>query len=213
MPNWVRNKVTFHGETDRLKELRFFVTSAEDNQFDFENIKKTPDQLLNVQSGVYESIAIECALAAKAGNKSCNKYDETAWFNQKFSFDEAVKLGNKYLDNLKKYGCYDWYDWRVKQWGCKWSACDIEWKDDDYVIFDTPWSMPHGIYLALADCFLDVSFEVDFADEDIGSNCGHAEYNMDYEGSNKVEFIDTDEFACEVWDYDYDEMKEAWELE
>ena len=45
---------------------------------------------------------------------------------------------------LKKYGTDNWYDWAIRNWGCKWDASmsdSIE--DDDYEFrFETPWSIP-----------------------------------------------------------------------
>lgn len=52
------------------------------------------------------------------------------------------------LDHYFKEG---WYSWNVKNWGCKWNACNIVMLDDTsdsygtvtaHYLFDTPWSPP-----------------------------------------------------------------------
>lgn len=66
------------------------------------------------------------------------------------SFKEDIELGNKYLNNYKKYGYCNWYNWSVDKWGTKWNVEDevsvIDLDDDNYEIrFDTAWSCPVGI--------------------------------------------------------------------
>ena len=54
--------------------------------------------------------------------------------------------------------------------------------------------------------------EYEFADEDLGCNCGKGIYNPeDAEGwlfTFEDELEDPRRFAAEVWDYDYDEILE-----
>ena len=55
----------------------------------------------------------------------------------------------------EKYGAGDWYEWSLKNWGCKWDACDIDIQEsnDDFIhlYFNTPWSPPIGFYTKLAN--------------------------------------------------------------
>ena len=66
------------------------------------------------------------------------------------------KTDEQIAELVKKYGATDWYDWSLKNWGCKWDARDIEIEEsgDDnllYLIFDTPWSPPIDFYTKLAN--------------------------------------------------------------
>lgn len=49
---------------------------------------------------------------------------------------------------IEKYGASNWYDWSVKNWGCKWNGSmgDLEYLEDGFIriIFDTPWSVPQN---------------------------------------------------------------------
>ena len=61
------------------------------------------------------------------------------------------KTDEQIAELVKKYGATDWYDWSIKNWGCKWDARDIEIEEsgDDnflYLIFNTPWSPPIDFY-------------------------------------------------------------------
>lgn len=110
---------------------------------------------------------------------------------------------------------FDWYNWHLDNWDTKWNAChaNVERTSDTelIVLFDTAWSFPASIWEKLATKYKTATFDIKFADEDLGNNCGyfHAE-----NGQIDLQWIDTLEFACEVWGYDMDEvipdcMKEA----
>lgn len=73
-------------------------------------------------------------------------------FNEDTRDEEIEKLyneGKTLISNIQKYGAPTWYDWRTKNWGCKWNASsyDINFdeKTNTYTLhFNTPWSPPDG---------------------------------------------------------------------
>jgi len=67
------------------------------------------------------------------------------------------------------------YNWCIKHWGTKWNAYDISYQYDD-LYFDTAWSTPLPIWAALSARFPEMELVIEFADEDIGSNCGILTY-------------------------------------
>lgn len=69
----------------------------------------------------------------------------------------------------------NWRDWCPRHWGTKWNAYDQSLKDGT-LRFDTAWAMPDPIFRALAELFPEVTIAVDYADEDIGNNCGQVVY-------------------------------------
>lgn len=76
---------------------------------------------------------------------------------------------------------FDWYAWRNKYWGTKWGAYDGYVKIGTSTVtfvFSTAWSAPFPIYKKLAEDY-PFKFQVRYADEDIGSNCGIIEYDPD----------------------------------
>ncbi len=204
MPNYVFNKVHFFGNENRIKELRKLVETDE-TAFDFNRIAPMPESL-NLPHGSSETLAIACAYAKSAGKTTCEEF-EKGWRDEK-SFDEWTAIGEKYLDNIEKYGCTTWYDWCYENWGTKWNACEPIWSGANYVTFNTAWSSPVPIYKKLTELFPDVSFEVTYADEDLGNNCGVITWNQ------REGFIDSPmddfDFACDVWGYDPDEMRREY---
>lgn len=202
MPNYVLNRVTFYGSDADLASLRLFVTS-ENNDFDFNNIIHMPKSL-NVEDGSKREVAVACAKARKQGKTKCDEYVNRPWAAEK-PFKEWADLGDVYLSNKELYGYETWYGWCNHNWGTKWNSCDAVWRSDNYVEFETAWNMPEEIFLKLAELFPNLTFEVDFADEDIGINCGRGHFNDD--GNSWVDYVDTPEFACDVWETDYEEWK------
>lgn len=73
-------------------------------------------------------------------------------------------------------GTVCWYNWNSSHWGTKWNAYSVEWKDLGNgrveLRFDTAWAHPEPVIRALSRKFPTEIIEVQFADEDLGSNCG-----------------------------------------
>lgn len=82
------------------------------------------------------------------------------------------ELGNIYINNMLQYGCDTWYDWCCKNWGTKWNSCNACLVDENTYEFDTAWGTPIEVLVALSKQFPNTTIEVDYADEDIGANCG-----------------------------------------
>ena len=84
-----------------------------------------------------------------------------------------------------------WYEWRLDNWGTKWEAYDQMLIEENVLQFDTAWSMPEPIYIALSNKFPEIDFEVEWSDEDSSYNCGVGKYRNgeakinEYEGGSK----------------------------
>ena len=104
----------------------------------------------------------------------------------------------------EQYGENNWYDWSVRNWGTKWNAYDFPetpYKFGEPLCFLTAWSAPHSILEKLTQMFPDIEITHEWADEDIGQNCGR----RCYQGGEQTEEWTPDfdeeavEYACEVW--------------
>lgn len=86
---------------------------------------------------------------------------------------ENDKIGGiiKALQLYQKTGYCYWYDAQREEWGTKWNAYETILYDDQ-IEFKTAWSLPKPILLKLSSMNQDIVFEVRYADEDLGSNCG-----------------------------------------
>lgn len=129
---------------------------------------------------------------------------------REFDFDRIIPMpahiyrGNLGMEEEEKYGKENcWYDWSIKNWGTKWNCYDVS-VGGNTIQFDTAWSTPIPIFEALSKKFKSLKFEVHYADEDMGNNCGTITLKggkiIDHwEPPTEDEAMD---FACEIKGYD-----------
>lgn len=132
----------------------------------------------------------------------------------KENLNEALDTFLKGYFNVQRYGWKDWYDWSIDNWGTKWNACNVYIDDDNQVIeFETAWSMPEGV---IKEICKHTPVRVEYADEDIGSNCGIEDYYVDEDGNPTYSTVmnGSSELAHECWGYGsmsvYDEETQDW---
>ena len=69
----------------------------------------------------------------------------------------------------------DTYHWNLDNWDTKWNAYNVIDLGDS-ITFQTAWSAPFGIYIALSNLFPTVEINVEYADEDFGYNVGKLKF-------------------------------------
>lgn len=91
---------------------------------------------------------------------------------------DAMKMGKQAIRNFETYGALTWYEWRTNpdHWNTKWNAYDCEYLGAGVLRFQTAWSAPHPVIRALASAYPEVCITHEWADEDIGYNCGRVRY-------------------------------------
>jgi len=110
--------------------------------------------------------------------------------------DERERLGykefhEKYGENASDGYNAGGYDWCIENWGTKWNACEPH-RERDVMQFETAWSPPSPIVIALAKKFQSVSFYLEYF-----------EGGMGFAGGFSCLSLESQE------DYDYDEPFEA----
>ena len=133
-------------------------------------------------------------------------------FEKIIPMPESIFRGSLGKAEMEKYGNNNWYDWSVANWGTKWNSYGYDESVDysenkDSLFFLTAWTAPHPVISKLAERFPAVTFEHEWADEDIGSNCGRRVY---YDGERVEEYYpeygkESLEFAAAVMDRQLEE--------
>jgi hypothetical protein len=59
----------------------------------------------------------------------------------------------------------NWYDWNCNNWGTKWNSYDHKKDEAGRIIFDTAWSFPTPIFVALSRMYPEISFKCETMDE------------------------------------------------
>lgn len=201
MPNNITNIVTPIGDAEKIWEM---FNNIKNDKFgvgtiDFNKIIPMPEELniesgsitdkgLKMYSGFVEQIQKNNPLADALNIAS---KIESAYINKIKNVDKmAWDLGKQAFLNIQKYGYPTWYEWCIEKWGTKWNAYGYS-EGEDYsqnseLCFQTAWSAPHNIIQELSKIYPDIIFEHNWADEDIGYNCGKRVYS---EGVLSDEYI------------------------
>jgi hypothetical protein len=191
MPNHVINKVT----CTNPKVLSALVV---DDKVDFNTILPMPKEL-NVTAGNVEYFAQEIIQQMKLKNKTaeeCLKEHLPELLDGK---GEQVQI---YLNNYTKYGATSWYDWCIANWGTKWNAYEFIVRSNE-LEFQTAWRTPVPVLIKLSKRFPEETITLNFADEDIGNNCGTMTVTQgDIETDYMPEGTEAKQFACELWGYE-----------
>jgi len=153
MPNHVTTNMVLIGKDEDITKCTNEIIV--DGQFDFNTIIPIPVELKNTRSPA-------CILS----DEEYEKLDE----NEKLYSYISETIDKEFIS---KYGANNWYDWCIANWGTKWGAYDtITDEGSSYITFQTAWSFPEPLMLKLSEKYPTIEFECEFADEDIGSNCG-----------------------------------------
>lgn len=156
------------------------------------------------------ALNIESGTRTEKGLRAYQEYlkeeiSEQEFINRRSDISsEEWELGKQAYANLVNYGAPTWYEWSVRHWGSKWNAygmvCDAP---ENTLGFQTAWSPPHLILERLSKMYPSVTFTHEWADENIGANCGKRVYAN---GEILEEYIPKGvramEFAHSIWNYD-----------
>lgn len=118
--------------------------------------------------------------------------------------DEFKVNKDSHVMEYKDRPWFDWYTWHNEFWGTKWNAYDsytVVNKSSITFVFSTAWSMPYPVIKRLK--VLGYDFDIRWADEDYGSNCGKISYSASeqdwHEAWEAEAYKDPDRFARNLW--------------
>lgn len=201
MPNHISNIVYLEVEDaideEEQKKIAELLKSVKTDYsaFDFNTIIPMPEVLRDTRSPsqpIEDKVQFEKELAEYKRDKD----DKTKYVTKPITFAQSRRY--KTL-----YGTDNWYEWANNNWGTKWNAYDInENPEHGHIQFDTAWSPPLPVFVALSAKFPNVKILIEYADEDIGNNCGEFEL-LSGEVVDDTDRSGDEEFACRVCGYDY----------
>jgi hypothetical protein len=181
MPNWCENRLTIKGPNVKQVLDAIKGTDADGTPllFDFEQVVPMPEALREVDAGTRSEIALLCASGEELGSK----WRQYAWTGGAttveqlcqycgWDFEEMVRLGHQLLDNQRRFGAKDWYEWACEKWGTKWNATDVSLDEEGdevaVLMFRTAWSPPFPIIEALSVRFPEHTFSLDYSEFMVG---------------------------------------------
>lgn len=175
MPNHVTNKIS-------LDVAKLFTNSEGD--IDFNIVLPMPESLVTPDPQQMESRAKAAmglfqrpSLAHGFLGALSDQLDMQKFIDGMFKpiADKDINLLIQAIQNIRDYGFAYWYPWACVNWGTKWNAYQTE-INDSFCTFQTAWSHPKAVFLKLSEIHPDIEIAVEYADEDLGSNCGTVRY-------------------------------------
>lgn len=152
MPNWVYNTLTASGDKQEVKR---FVDQAS-------------------KSHVRKYMKYDFDSGEMNWNEETVETDFSFW---NFVRPEEEILEEYYgaepaksLADVLKFEGNHWYDWNVRNWGCKWDASEIYAEEQDEETralyeFQTPWGPPMEAFEAMAAQFPELTLELRYEEE------------------------------------------------
>lgn len=226
MPNHVENHIEYSGDARQIKTMLESIKTDEYGigTVDFNKIIPMPESL-NIEAGSKTNRGLKAykefidmytfGRSAEEAEKALENIpvdSENAFLSQRTDIiKEEWELGKIAWQNIRQYGSPTWYEWSVANWGTKWNAYGYD-EYTDYsgckeLTFETAWSAPHPILKKLSELFSNISFKHQWADEDIGMNCGERSYlGGEITDWFIPEGIQATEFALEIWGYEPPEL-------
>ncbi len=224
MPNYVTNKIYYSGSQSQIDDMLESIKNdvIGKGSIDFSKLVPRPVDLdIEAGSGTYrgmkEYIDFMDEYSKKNNIEDLSAFAipiaaETVYLNEhKNIYKGDWILGRQAIRNTEKYGWPTWYEWNINNWGTKWNACGYDdehnYADEEELIFDTAWSPPHPILERLSEIYPKIHFKHEWADEDLGQNCGRCEYI----GGKRTEIYiplnhdEALEYACSVIGLDPEE--------
>ena len=172
MPNHVTNKISASPEViksmiNEAGHLDFGCVIPFTGTFDWDFVDYTAETFAGAVVGAPSS---EHALIGRLqeANRNRSNFKSVADGSDE-RFEQFIQM----LRNYRACGYLHSMDFARQAWGTKWNAYAQTIADDQASAqFDTAWSAPIPVYLALSKKFPIERISVTYADEDIGSNCG-----------------------------------------
>lgn len=198
MPNWITNEIKASPEVissivNEGGHVDFELMMPFPGTFEWNFVSCSAEQAAEVAAGKpLDSHPLIASLQAQ-NRKSA---DITKLSDE--DFEQFVQM----LRNYRKCGFLHSMDFARDSWGTKWNACES--KHDigaGTAKFETAWSCPVPVLLALSKRFPNEQIKVVYADEDIGSNCG----TFTFLNGEKIE---SDE--APPWSKQTDQEKKKW---
>ena len=165
MPNYVKNILSFDGDPAQVSRLLAAI-QGENGPMDFNKLIPMPSKL-EIESGSRTTVGFKEYMGF-LGETGCHTELEDNYLAAHPEINrEEWELGNQAYQNIQKYGCPTWYEWR----GTKWNASNAEIAERQ-LSFLTAWNAPKPILEKLSQMFPSITIHHVWADEDIGHNCG-----------------------------------------
>lgn len=200
MPNHITNILWINGTPSQVEEVRAAISGTGGDEggrvypIDFNRLIPMPPEL-DIKAGLEASVAMH-----EAGME--RGFDP----GHRNGFEDDIY--EKCRENIRRHGHPTWYEWHIAHWGTKWCAYDQKEIEPNIIQFDTAWSCPIPVLEHISRAFPEVEIVVEYADEDIGHNCGRLTFKNGLTKSELPHGKDADRFGYRIKGWTQKEIEE-----
>jgi len=176
MPNWVRNTLEINAPSAELAQAFLKEMSQPRPEAVYENYEWTGEIATGGENFSFWNLTAPPA----------DRLEEY--------FGRSGYVDGKQVGETE----YNWYNWNIQNWGCKWDCQDVYVADNGNkltVSFSTAWDVPRGIVVAMAKKYPDLQIEWRYLEEQCWGGvytlyAGHAEETQSWDNpSCHAEFV------------------------
>ena len=151
MPNWNENHVDITGNKEDVRRFIEMVT----DKFDYNRVIPMPEELQNTQSPTKILTQAEYEEQEKLNKKMADEGKAEDMFLEQGITEQMQQ------DFISRFGCDNWYDWSIANWGVKWNTApeNVNFDDGDTWArweFLSPWGPPELVCQELRELFPNV---------------------------------------------------------
>lgn len=181
MPNHITNVIKISEPAENQLSMIASAILNEQGHIDFNRLIPKPEGFKDFEVNQAVIDLAKCiAQAPISGNLLMARIEiisreKTLACREKIEAEHGEEL-KLLIANYEATGFFYWYDWNAHNWGTKWNAygqpaegfgcCTSEYS------FETAWAHPTPVIRALSRKFPNITFQIEYADEDLGSNAG-----------------------------------------
>lgn len=204
MPNWTSNYVTVRGSKETLDQFLNDAVKVEGNpegDYSFGSWFPRPETYDKYDTTNYTPDKLRPRLG--------QPLDPWKKDSPIITEELIAEYAQAMVEQRKRYGAVGWYDWNVKNYGCKWDEnFFIQRVDDTTLKFNvtTPWVAPSVFFERISDRYPGLELEVDSHYEE-----GENEWYT-YSAGNACQ-NDLDEFVSKLDEYIQNRIETADEID
>lgn len=156
MPNWVYNNINITGEPKDIDAFIAKATAPHTTRYEPLLDPTEPTEQVVEQFSFWNFI--------RPDEDKLDLYFETNGSRKDPLTGEYIRTGQSE---------YNWYNWNIANWGCKWDAREAELDITDYdngkknvaIRFDTAWDRPENIFIAMSEQHPELEFFFEWEEE------------------------------------------------
>jgi Ferredoxin-like domain in Api92-like protein len=164
MPNWVYNTLTIEGDEQTIAEIKTRLAQPYDTHYpDSVYDKEKQEWVRTPATQTHESPLSFWNITQPVDKDAYYAVKALPTTKERTTAEIFADIQNDFRVGM------DWYNWNVRNWGCKWDASNVRVGQVNANTitynFDTPWSPPAQAIIKLSEQYPEADIALRFEEE------------------------------------------------